>query len=186
MTTDPVSISPDSTMSEVLQAYPGAQRALFARYHVGGCQSCGFSPEETLQDVCRRNENLPVEEVIDHIVATHDQDREILLEPSELGRLLRGADPPRLLDVRTREEHEAVHIPGSRFVDQDLLQEAFASWPKEETLVIYDHEGSRALDAAAYFLGHGFANTRALRGGIDAYSAEEDSSLPRYRVELED
>jgi len=51
--------------------------------------------------------------------------------------------------------------------------------------VVYDHTGERVLDAAAYLLGHGFANTRALRGGIDAYSLEVDSSVSRYRVEVE-
>ena len=35
-------------------AFPGARRALFARYHIGGCQSCGFSPGETLAEVCAR------------------------------------------------------------------------------------------------------------------------------------
>ena len=29
-------ISPASAMREVLAAYPGAQRALFTRYHIGG------------------------------------------------------------------------------------------------------------------------------------------------------
>jgi rhodanese-related sulfurtransferase len=39
------------------------------------------------------------------------------------------------------------------------------------------------MDAAAYFQGHGFANVKSLRGGIDAWSAEVDPNLPRYRVE---
>ena len=29
-------------MGEVLQAYPSAQRALFRKYHIGGCNSCGY------------------------------------------------------------------------------------------------------------------------------------------------
>jgi len=37
-------------MSAVLENFPGAQRALFRRYHIGGCSSCGFSPDETLTD----------------------------------------------------------------------------------------------------------------------------------------
>jgi rhodanese-related sulfurtransferase len=39
------------------------------------------------------------------------------------------------------------------------------------------------LDAAAYFLGHGFENVHCLRGGIDAWSQEIDQTIPRYRVE---
>src|SRR5437016_3992269 len=48
-------IGPQSTMGEVLEAYPGAQRALFRKYHIGGCSSCAFSPAETLEQVCGRN-----------------------------------------------------------------------------------------------------------------------------------
>ena len=60
-------LSGDSTMSELLQAFPGAQRALFAKYHIGGCQSCGFSPNETIAQVCARNDDVPVAEVIEHV-----------------------------------------------------------------------------------------------------------------------
>jgi hypothetical protein len=44
-------------------------------------------------------------------------------------------------------------------------------------------EGTRGLDAAAFFAGHGFTDVRALRGGIDAWSLEVDPSLPRYTIE---
>jgi hypothetical protein len=33
-------INPGSMMHEVLEIFPGAQRALFRRYHIGGCTSC--------------------------------------------------------------------------------------------------------------------------------------------------
>lgn len=172
-------------MSEVLSRFPGAQRSLFARYHIGGCSSCAFSPEETLAELCARNENLPVDEVAALIRETHDADQKILVEPAELSQQLLGEPKPRLIDIRTREEHEAVNIPGSQLFSQDLTQEIFGTWDKETALVIYDHTGARSMDATAYFIGHGFANAKALRGGIDAYSLEADPSLPRYRLELE-
>jgi rhodanese-related sulfurtransferase len=178
-------ITADSTLRQVLENYPGAQRALFARYHIGGCSSCAFSPDETLSALCARNEGIPVDEVIAHLEATHDADRKILVEPDELARMLQSGTPPRLLDVRTREEHEAVALPGSLPFSQDLIREIFASWDKETVIVVYDHTGERVLDAAAYLIGHGFGNTRALRGGIDAYSLEADRSIARYRVEVE-
>ena len=40
-----------SAMRDVLEAYPGAQRALMRRYHIGGCKSCGFAPDDRLGDV---------------------------------------------------------------------------------------------------------------------------------------
>lgn len=173
-------------MSELLQQYPGAQRALFARYHIGGCRSCGFRPDETLADVCARNENLPVDEVVAHIQDTHDADAKIQISPAELVALRTEKPSVKLLDVRTREEHEAAAIPGSQLMSQELLQEIFSNWNKAEPIVIYDHDGSRALDAAAYFIGHGFAEAKCLAGGIGAYSLEVDPSIPRYRIEFGD
>ena len=63
------------------------------------------------------------------------------------------------------------------------MQEILAGWPKDHLLVLIDHMGARSLDAAAYFAGHGFTNVRGVRGGIDAWSAEVDPSLPRYSLE---
>ncbi len=173
-------------MGEILEQFPGAKRALFARYHIGGCQSCSYRDDETLAEVCERNENLPVDQVIAHIHSSHEQDRRILLEPSALKELIDSGAPIRLLDLRTREEFDAVRLPGAELFSNDRLQEVFARGNKEEIIVLYDHRGDRCLDAAAYLLGHDFARTRALRGGIDAYAAEADPSLPRYRVEFED
>jgi rhodanese-related sulfurtransferase len=179
-------ISGDTTMTELLKSYPGAQRALFARYHIGGCRSCGFQPEETLAQVCERNENVPVAEVIDHIISSHDADQRIQISPQELAELQKSHPHLKLLDVRSREEHEAVTIPGALLVTQDVIQTVFSSWNKAEPIIIFDHLGDRSPDAAAYFIGHGFAETKCLAGGIEAYSVEVDPSIPRYRVELED
>lgn len=173
------------TMGEVLERFPGAKRALFARYHIGGCQSCSYDDGETLAEVCARNEDLPVAEVVEHILTAHENDRRILIEPGDLSESLSGETPPRLLDMRTREEHEAVVIPGSELFSNDLLQEIFGHESKDRVIVLYDHTGDRCLDAAAYLIGHGFSNTRALRGGIDAYAKEAAPDLPRYKIEFE-
>ncbi len=179
-------ISPSITMRDLLVAYPGAQRALFAGYHIGGCRSCGFQPTETLADVCRRNDDLPVDEVIRHIVESHDQEAALQVEPGEAAEWLKGDNPPLLLDSRTREEHEAVKLPGSNLMTQDTLQQVFASHPPDQPILIYDHSGAgQALDLVAYLLGHGFTGAKALAGGIDAWSLQVDPSLPRYRIEIE-
>lgn len=174
------------TMSEVLARFPGAKRALFAQYHIGGCQSCSYGDDETLAEVCERNENIPVDEVIEHILSAHENDRKILMEPADLVTALQADPAPRMLDLRTREEHEAVALPGSELFSNDLLQEIFGNENKERMIVLYDHTGDKVLDPAAYLIGHGFTNTRALRGGIDAYAQEADESIPRYKLEFED
>jgi rhodanese-related sulfurtransferase len=176
-------LDPNATMREVLAQFPGAQRALFRKYHIGGCASCAFRPDETLAEVCARNENLPVEEVIEYLAASHEADLKMQMTPAGLAAALRTDPNAKLVDIRTREEFDAVHIEGAVFFTQELMQGILGSWSRDALLVIVDHRGTRSLDAAAYFAGHGFTNVMALRGGIDAWSCEADPSLPRYELE---
>jgi len=182
MTTATDNISPQSLMSEVLEAWPGAQRALFRKYHIGGCSSCAFRPDETLAQVCARNNNLDVDEVLEQLRQSHDEDSKIMLTPAELAAQRRENPSLKLLDVRSREEFEAVRIEGSVLMSQPTVQEIMAKWPREEVFVIIDHDGKRGLDAAAYFVGHGFTNVRCLRGGLDAWAREVDATMRRYKL----
>ena len=170
------------TMGELLERFPGARRALFQRYHIGGCASCGYQPEETLASVCARNENLPVEDVIEHIAASHEQDSLMLIEPNALADQIKDGTV-RLVDIRSAEEFEAAPIEGAIFFNQDLMQEMMASWDRNALTVFVDHKGTRVLDAAAYFVGHGWTNVRGLRGGVDAWSDEVNPDVPRYDLE---
>ena len=77
-------IDPNITMRELLEQFPGAQRAMFRKYHIGGCSSCGFSPDETLAGVCARNENVNVDEAIEHIIASDAAERAMQIEPRDL------------------------------------------------------------------------------------------------------
>lgn len=175
-------ITPESPMRDVLEVYPGAQRALFRKYHIGGCSSCGFQPTETLAQVCARNNNLDVDEVLQHIQTSHEHDEKIFISPKELAGLRAQNPSLKLLDVRSRQEFEAAHIEGSLLMSQPVVQEIMAQWPRTEEFVIVDHTGKMGLDAAAYFLGHGFERVRCLRGGIDAWSREVDSKVRRYQL----
>ena len=169
-------------MSAVLEAFPGAQRALFRRYHIGGCSSCGFRQDETLAQVCERNGDLDVAEVLAHIRSSHDQDAKILIGPDELAGWRRQDASVRLLDVRSREEFEAVHIEGSVLMSQETMRQVLGDGLNARPLVIVDHQGKTGLDAAAYFLGHGLQNVRCLRGGIDAWAQAVDATMRRYKL----
>ena len=169
-------------MSAVLEAFPGAQRALFRRYHIGGCSSCGFQLTETLAQVCARNGDLDVAEVLAHIQSSHEQDAKILISPKELAELLQQDKSVKLVDVRSREEFEAVQIEGSVLLSQPVMQQLMASGSNTELIVVVDHQGKTGLDAAAYFMGHGLENVRCLRGGIDAWAQEVDTKMRRYKL----
>lgn len=171
----------DSAMGDLMAALPGAKRALFARYHLGGCQSCAFSDGETLGELCARSE-LDAAEVLAHLLDSHRHDFSMLIEPKQAHEKLTQF---RLIDVRTREEHEAVRIEPSEFLTQELQQSVFAGDPTAKIL-LYDHSGRHVLDQVAWFRGHGLHETYGLSGGIDAWSREVDSKIPRYRLEMDE
>jgi len=169
-------------MRDVLEKFPGAQRALFRRYHIGGCSSCGFSPDETLAHVCERNGGLDVNEVLAHIQSSHEQDAKILISPKELADTLKEDKSVRIVDVRSRDEFEVVRIEGSQLLSQDVMRQIMGDGSNTRPLVVVDHQGKQGLDAAAYFMGHGLQNVRCLRGGIDAWAQEVDTGMRRYKL----
>ena len=183
MTQSTHEVGPSSSMKEVLDVYPWAQRALFRKYHIGGCSSCAFSPEETLAELCERNDRLDPAAVLEHIRQSHAEDASVQIAPTEVDRMIKDGESVRLLDIRTKEEWDAVRLPGATRMAQDSMQEILGSWPREGLMVIYDHAGKHSLDAATYFLGQGFTNVRCLEGGIDGWSREVDSTVRRYRLE---
>jgi len=100
----------------------------------------------------------------------------------EAKKLLSGVNPPRLIDVREADEWDIARIPGA-----ELLP--LSQWPaiaiakltdKSQSLLIQCHHGGRSARAAAWLLQQGFDKAINLAGGIDAWSTQIDSSVPRY------
>ena len=178
LSTDPKDLSGAWTMQQVTTVFPSAQRALFQKYHVGGCSSCGFQPTDTLATVAM-NHGLDVNEVVEYIKQAADMEKDLEITPRETAELLR-AGKIKLVDVRTPEEYEIARVERSVLADQSLAQEILQTWPKDTPIVTICHHGVRSLDAAAYLRGHGFSNTRSMMGGIDAWAMQLDPSVPRY------
>jgi rhodanese-related sulfurtransferase len=173
-------ITKDMTMQEILGVFPGAQRALFSRYHVGGCSSCGFQPTETLEQVCASH-NIPgVEEVTRYLEQNCELEREIQIRPEELASALKAGQKLQLLDVRTPEEHTIARIEGARLVTEALAREVVERWPKDTPIVLHCHLGERSVESAFFLTSQGLTNVRSLAGGIDAWSAQVDPAVPRY------
>lgn len=174
---------PQSPLREILASYPSARRALFAAYHIGGCQSCAFSEEDTLAEVCRQNDidELKARETI---AQSHQEEQELLISPHQLQSELSSEHPPKLIDTRTREEHEAVRIEPSILLTENTLS-SLSTENTEERIIFYDHLGSSVFDHVSWFRGHGFKKCFALEGGIDAYAKNADPSLARYRLEMD-
>ena len=166
-------IAAKSTMEEVLQAYPSAKIGLFQRYHIGGCQSCGYKPTETLEEV-RKNFDIQdsLEEMAKVIRGSAEVFTSLHVSAPDLAAALRGEGKLHLLDVRTRAEYETGHLEDAQLVTVELTFEILDSWPKDSRVVFTSNDGRRSLDKASYFRAYGLPNARSLTGGLAAWNAE--------------
>src|SRR5688572_15009834 len=85
--TDPKDISGAWTMEQVTTVFPSSQRALFRRYHIGGCSSCGFQPSDTLGTVAV-NHRLDVNEVVGHLQRGQETERDLGIPAGETAEVL--------------------------------------------------------------------------------------------------
>lgn len=171
-------IRPDMTMEAILAVAPAAQRALFQRYHVGGCSSCGFQPTDTLAQVCKDHNILDVNEVIRTIQLAQEMDANMQVEPRVVRGWQAAGEDFTFLDVRMPEELAAGRLEGAEPLDYSDSGK-YMSLPKERRIVFACQNGNRSLDVAAYFKGHGFTQAYSLRGGVDAWRSQAGSSHSR-------
>ena len=177
-----VQISPDMTMQEILDRIPSAQRALFQRYHVGGCSSCGFQPTDTLAKVCKDRNLLDVNEVMQTLERAHEVDQRMQVAARDVKAWLDGGEDLTFIDVRPPAEIAQASIAQAEpldFADQDR----YMALPKDRKMVFTCKDGARSLDVASYFVGHGFTQVFSLQNGLDGWREQVDPSLPTYTVE---
>lgn len=85
-----------------------------------------------------------------------------------------------LVDVRPAQGRAAAApLPGARVLD-DEGYEALAQLPKDTPIAFICHHGISSRGAAERLAAHGFTQVYNVEGGMDAWSREVDSSVPRY------
>jgi molybdopterin/thiamine biosynthesis adenylyltransferase/rhodanese-related sulfurtransferase len=85
-----------------------------------------------------------------------------------------------LIDVREPYEYEIARIEGSRLIPLGELETQVSELPRSGMLVLQCHSGGRSEHAVRMLQEAGFENAVNLLGGIDAWSVEVDSTVPRY------
>tara|TARA_Y100001968_G_scaffold193058_1_gene177025 strand:+ start:6082 stop:6435 length:354 start_codon:yes stop_codon:yes gene_type:complete len=109
------------------------------------------------------------------------------ISPKELKEWLKDESKrPLLLDVREDNEleiapfpFEVLHLPLSRI--SVWGKHVSHKLPLDKPLVVICHAGIRSLNFALWLLEQDFQNEIwNLNGGIDLWSVEVDSSVPRY------
>lgn len=102
------------------------------------------------------------------------------ISPIDANQLLKHHPEALLLDIRSPEEWEIVHLEGSQLLTQELLDSLLQEENLDQPLLFICHHGMRSADAARFFASEGFQKIYNITGGIDRWAVEVDPSLPRY------
>ena len=88
-----------------------------------------------------------------------------------------------LLDVREPEEFAVAHLKNSVLMPMQTIPpqlQRLEQMADENTVLVLCHHGVRSLQVVAWLRGQGIENCYSVTGGIDRWSRELDSSVPRY------
>ena len=103
------------------------------------------------------------------------------ITPRELKDRLDKGDKLFILDVREPWEYSMAKIEGSVLIPLGTLPQSLDKLDRSAEIVAHCHLGMRSADAVGFLLQQGFTNVKNLVGGIDAWSIQVDSTVPRYR-----
>ena len=102
------------------------------------------------------------------------------IAPAELKQTLDRGEKVLLIDVREPWEHNIGHIADSKLIPMGSIPANLQAIDSGEPVVVYCHHGMRSLDVTVWLRAQGVEDVRSLAGGIDRWSLEVDSKVPRY------
>lgn len=135
------------------------------------------------------SENPEITELIDYEafcgVPSHDHDEgsagiEWDITAPELAEMLNSENPPRLIDVREPHELQIAQLESAELIPLGELAGRLPELDSAEDLVLMCKSGARSTRALELLVGAGFRKVKNLKGGINAWSEEVDSSIPLY------
>ena len=95
---------------------------------------------------------------------------------------LRGKADFAIVDCREQDEYDFCRIEGARLIPLSQFAElaAVSLTERNQPIVVYCHHGMRSAQAANHLRAIGFQQAFSMAGGIERWSCEVDSSVPRY------
>lgn len=102
------------------------------------------------------------------------------INPVELKQQLDSGRPLVLLDVREPEELLLARLPGALHIPMGEVPGRLHELDPDAEIVVLCHHGIRSASVAQFLAQRDFARVVNLAGGIDAWSAAVDPSVPRY------
>ena len=85
-----------------------------------------------------------------------------------------------LIDVRDAQEYEICRISGSRLLPLREIPDRVNEFNLTDEYIFHCHTGVRSARAVSLLRELGFKRVKNLKGGIDAWAEEIDTSIPRY------
>jgi rhodanese-related sulfurtransferase len=106
----------------------------------------------------------------------------IEIDVQEARQLLSSDSQVVLIDVREPSEYETAKIAGSvLFPMSGIVDQLEQLQPyQDKHIIVHCHHGGRSMRVTQWMRQNGFPRVQNLAGGIDAWSTEIDSSVPRY------
>lgn len=85
-----------------------------------------------------------------------------------------------LLDVREPEEWEIAHIKGAILKPLSELENNFQDIPTDKRVFVHCKMGGRSQKAIQFLANKGYRHLVHVKGGIDAWAREIDTTMPQY------
>jgi rhodanese-related sulfurtransferase len=105
----------------------------------------------------------------------------IEITPAEVKQLMDRGFPMQLIDVREQAEHDICRIEGATLIPMRSIPDHLNELSGEEkAMVFFCHHGVRSMSVVDWLQRQGVENCRSMLGGIDLWSVEIDTAVPRY------
>lgn len=109
------------------------------------------------------------------------------VRPRDLAQWLTDASPhgkPVVLDVREPYELQTASVKVNGFslvaIPMGVIPPRLSELDPQQPIACLCHHGGRSMQVAHFLKSRGFAHVANIAGGINAWSAELDPTIPRY------
>ncbi|MFY9587038.1 MAG: molybdopterin-synthase adenylyltransferase MoeB [Actinomycetota bacterium] len=105
---------------------------------------------------------------------------QLSVTPRELAGMKERGEDVVLIDVREPHEWEIARIPEASLIPMAEVPSRISEIPQTGNVLVYCKVGARSAEVLKFLHQVGLTNTKHLAGGIEAYAAQVDPSIPRY------
>lgn len=105
------------------------------------------------------------------------------ITPQELQQRIANGEHITMIDVREPEEHAMARLELATLIPMQTIPaqlQRLEGLSDETPLAILCHHGVRSLNVALWLRKQGIENCFSIEGGLDRWSREIDTEIPRY------